>query len=581
VRDGLTDLDRGFGGEALVAIPDSPDAFKDATWEEVLPYYEALASKPLDRSNVEEWLADWSRFESLLSEAGALTSFEYSCDTTDPERESAQLRFGTQISPKAQEQRVRLERRLVELGYVRPGLETVVERFRNHMQLFNEANVPLFAELSSLSTRWSKVNGALSVEWEGEEKTPAQLLPYLLSNDRAMRERAFRLRARPYLEQHGVLAEIFDRMLDLRQQVARNAGFANYRDFAHREKNRFDYTPTDCLRFHEAVESAVLPAAERIMERRRRRMSLDRLRPWDMDVDPEGRLPLKPFQEIDTFIDRAAAVFAHVDPEFRVYFQRMAHAKLLDLDNRKGKAPGGYCQTLAFSKMPLIFMNAVGIDSDLTTLLHESGHAFHSFEASELPILFQRHPGSEMAEVASMSMELLAAPFIDRANGGYYSDEEARRSRTELLEGIVLFFPHCASVDAFQQWVYTDDEGRDAGARDAKWLELRRRFEGDVVDWSGLDSERIARWYQQPHFYAAPFYYIEYGIAQLGALQVWRNSLHGRADAVRKYREALALGATRPMPDLFKAAGARMIFDSDGMRELIELVEEELNKLDG
>jgi oligoendopeptidase F len=328
------------------------------------------------------------------------------------------------------------------------------------------------------------------------------------------------------------------------------------------------------------VESAVLPAVERILERRRRRMGLDRLRPWDTEVDPEGRPALKPFEDIDTFIDRAASVFSHVAPEFRVYFQRMADAKLLDLDNRKGKAPGGYCQTLAFSKMPLIFMNAVGIDSDVTTLLHESGHAFHSFEASSLPMLFQRHPGSEMAEVASMSMELLAAPFIDEANGGYYSDEEARRSRTELLEGIVLFFPHCASVDAFQHWAYIDDEGRDAGARDAKWLELRRRFEGDAVDWSGLESERIARWYQQPHFYGAPFYYIEYGIAQLGALQVWRNSLNDRAESVRKYREALALGATRPMPELFKAAGARMIFDSDGMGELIELVEGELNKLD-
>jgi oligoendopeptidase F len=258
----------------------------------------------------------------------------------------------------------------------------------------------------------------------------------------------------------------------------------------------------------------------------------------------------------------------------------MADAKLLDLDNRKGKAPGGYCQTLAFSKMPLIFMNAVGIDSDLTTLLHESGHAFHSFEASALPILFQRHPGSEMAEVASMSMELLASPFIDKANGGYYSDEEARRSRTELLEGIVLFFPHCASVDAFQQWAYVEDEGRDADARDATWLELRRRFEGGAVDWSGLDAERIARWYQQPHFFGAPFYYIEYGIAQLGALQVWRNSLRNREDAVRSYREALALGATRPMPQLFAAAGARLIFDSKGMHELIELVEEELAKLD-
>ena len=565
----------------VVTIPDSPDAFKDATWEDVLPYYEALESRPLDRGTVEEWLADWSRFESLLSEAGALASFEYSCDTTDPVRESAQLRFGTEISPRAQEQRVRLERRLVELDYVRPGLETVVERFRNHMQLFSQANVPLFAELSSLGTRWSKVNGALSVEWEGEEKTPAQLLPFLLSEDRSVRERAFKLRARPYVEQHGELAQIFDRMLDLRGQVARNAGFENYRDFAHREKNRFDYTPADCLRFHQAVESAVLPAAERILERRRRRMRLDRLKPWDTEVDPEGRQPLKPFEDIHAFIDRAGGVFSHVDPEFRVYFQRMADARLLDLDNRRGKAPGGYCQTLAFSKMPLIFMNAVGIDSDLTTLLHESGHAFHSFEASALPLLFQRHPGSEMAEVASMSMELLAAPFIDRANGGYYSAEEARRSRTELLEGIVLFFPHCASVDAFQHWVYTDEGGRDVAARDAKWLELRRRFEGDTVDWSGLDPERVARWYQQPHFFAAPFYYIEYGIAQLGALQVWRNSLRNPGDAVRRYREALALGATRPMPDLFKAAGARMIFDGDGMKELIALVEEELLKLDG
>jgi oligoendopeptidase F len=564
----------------VATIPDSPDAFKDAAWEQVLPYYEDLASRPLDRGNVEEWLADWSRFESLLSEAGALANFEYSCDTTDPVRESAQLRFGTQVAPKAHEQRVRLERRLIELGYVRPGLETVVERFRNQMQLFSEANVPLFAELSSLGTRWSKVNGALTVEWDGEEKTPAQLLPFLLSADRNERERAFRLRAKPYIEQRSVMAEIFDRMLELRTRVAKNAGFENYRDFAHLEKNRFDYTPADCLEFHLAVETAVLPAAERILERRRLRMGLDRLRPWDTEVDPDGRPPLKPFDDVDAFIDRAAGVFAHVDPKFRGYFRRMAEARLLDLDNRKGKAPGGYCQTLAFSKIPLIFMNAVGIDSDLVTLLHESGHAFHSFEASALPILFQRHPGSEMAEVASMSMELLASPFIDEANGGYYTADEARRSRTELLEGIILFFSHCASVDAFQQWVYVDEGGRDVAERDAKWLELRRRFEGNTVDWSGLDPERVARWYQQPHFFAAPFYYIEYGIAQLGALQIWRNSLSDRRDAVRRYREALALGATRPMPELFKAAGARMIFDSAGMKELIDLVEEELAHLE-
>jgi oligoendopeptidase, M3 family len=568
---------KGVGG--VTTLPESPDAFNKATWDDVRPFYEELASRPLDAGNVEDWLADWSRFESLLSEASALASFDYSCDTSDPDREAAQLRFGTQISPKAQEQRVRLQERLVELGYVRAGLETTVERFRNQMQIFNEANVPLSAELSRLTTKWSKLIGAMTVEWDGVEKTPAQLLPYLEAPDRPVRERAFKLRAKPYIEQRDAIADIFDDMYDLRGQTAKNAGFDNFRDYAHQEKNRFAYTPADCIRFHEAVEEAVLPAVERILERRRREMGLDRLRPWDTSVDPLGRAALKPFEDMESFVGRAASVFGQVDPDFRKYFETMVDAKLLDLENRKGKAPGAYSQTLSFRKQPLIFMNAVGVDDDVRTLLHESGHAFHSFEAARLPILFQRHPGSEMAEVASMSMELLAAPFINKESGGYYSDVEQRRSRAEHLEGIVLFFPHCASIDAFQHWIYVDKAGRDRDARDAKWLELRTRFEGNSVDWTGLDQERVARWYQQPHFFSSPFYYIEYGIAQLGALQVWRNSLKDPKEAVRRYREALALGATRPLPELFKAAGARLIFDRDGMRELITLVEEEIVKL--
>jgi oligoendopeptidase F len=568
------------GVMAARVLPDSPAAFKDAGWDDVLPYFEDLAERPLDTANVEDWLADWSLFESLLSEAAALANFDYSCDTSDPAREAAQLRFGTQIGPRAHGQRVRLQRRLVELGYERPGLEAMTRRFRNQMELFDEANVPLFADLSELTTQWAKVNGAMTVTWEGKEKTPSQLLPFLESNDRQVREQAFKLRAQPFIEQRDVLAGIFDRMYDLRQKVAKNAGFTNYRDFAHRDKNRFDYTPEDCMRFHVAVEEAVLPAVDRITERRRRRMGVEALRPWDLTVDPAGRPALKPFQDVRTHIDLAINVFANVDPDFHDYFQAMDDARLLDLDNRKGKAPGGFCQTLAYSKQALIFMNAVGIDYDVRTLLHEAGHAFHSVEASRLPLLFQRFPGSEMAEVASMSMELLAAPFIGKQNGGYYSNEEARRSRADMLEAVILFFPHCASVDAFQHWIYLDEAGRDADARDHKWLDLRRRFEGTSVDWSGLDNERIARWYQQPHFFGSPFYYIEYGIAQLGALQVWRNSLHDPKDAVRQYREALALGATQSLPELFRAAGARLIFDSDGMHELITLAEEELDKLD-
>ena len=561
-------------------LPSSPDALKDASWDDIRPYYEELAERPLDRERVEEWLADWSRLDSIVSEASALANFAYTCDTADPAREAAQLRFGAEIGPRAQEQRARLQKRLVDLDYVRPGLEAVVQRFRNQADLFREANVPLLADLSRLVTEWSKAIGALTVEWDGQEKTPAQLMPFLESPERAIRERAFRLRAQAYVLQRERLSGIFDRMLDLRQEVAHNAGFANYRDFAHREKNRFDYTPDDCLRFHAAVEEAVLPAVERIHERRRKQMRLERLRPWDMAVDPKGRPALRPFHTVDELVGRGASVLGQVDPEFRGYLTAMADAGLLDLENRKGKAPGGYSTTLNFRRLPLIFMNAVGIDGDVRTLLHESGHAFHAFEASKLPLLFQRHPGSEMAEVASMSMELLAAPFIDTDHGGFYTEEAARRSRTVLLEGTILFFPHCASVDAFQQWIYTDDDGRDAGARDAKWLELRRRFEGDGVDWSGLDQERIARWYQQPHLFSSPFYYIEYGIAQLGALQVYRKSLRDPGEAVAGYRSALALGATRRLPDLFAAAGARLIFDAKGMKEIVAVVEEELDQLD-
>ena len=564
----------------MITLPKSSEAFAKATWGDVAPYYEELATRAMDRGNVEGWLEDWSDFEALLTEASALAHFRYSCNTADKEVEQAWLRFSSEIRPKAEQERSRLRARLVGLGYERPGLEVVVQKFRNQLELFREANVPIFAELAKVSTEWSKTIGAMTVDWDGEEKTPRQIVPHLEDTDRAIRERAFRTMFRPYIEQRDVLAAFFDRMYDMRQQIAKNAGFANYRDYAHKEKNRFEYTPDDCFRFHDAVEEVVKPAAARLLERRRRHLGVSRLRPWDLDADPKGRAPLRPYEAMDDFIARAGGVFGHVDPDFREWFQRMAAAGLLDLDNRKGKAPGGYCDSLPARKLPLIFMNAVDIDQDVRTLLHESGHCFHNFEAYKLPLVFQRHPGAEMAEVASMSMELLAAPYIDRAHGGYYEEGDVGRSRRETLETSVLFFPHCASVDALQQWMYTNPEGRDADARDEKWLELRRRFEGDSVDWIGLDRERIARWYYQPHFFDYPFYYIEYGIAQLGALQVWRNSLADRAEAVRKYRAALALGGTRSLHELYRAAGARLIFDSNGMRELIDLAEEELSRLD-
>src|SRR5437762_9642464 len=294
-------------------------------------------------ANVESWLADWSTFESLLAEAAAMANFAYARNTADRESEEAQLRFSSEIAPRADEQRTKLQARLVGLGYVRPGLETTVQRFRNQMELFSPANVPLHTDLAKLSTEWAKVIGAMTVDWDGEEKTPAQMAPFLEDNDRQVRERAFRKMFKPYIDQRDALADLFDRMYDLRQNVARNAGFENFRDYTHREKNRFDYTSDDCFRFHDAVEQAVAPAVKRLQERRRAHLGVARLRPWDQLVDPNGRAPLRPYSYVDDFIQRAGRGFAHVQRDFKRDFDTLADARLLDLQKYKGKAHGGFC----------------------------------------------------------------------------------------------------------------------------------------------------------------------------------------------------------------------------------------------
>jgi len=561
----------------IIDLPASPDAFADATWADIAPYYERLAAAPLDEALVEAWLATWSRLEELVGEAGTLAMTAYTGNTADPALEANYLRFSTEIFPQLDEQQVRLARRLLALGWSRPDLEQLVAQFRTDAEIFREANVPLFAELEALGAAYQQVTGGLTVDWDGERKTIPQLQPHLQSRDRAERERAFRLGATAYLEKRDELAALFDKMYALRQQAARNAGFANFAEYVFRAKHRFDYTVEDCRRFHEAVERTVVPAVERLFADRRRRLGLDRLRPWDLGVDPEQRPALRPFERTPEFVERAQRVFAAVDAELGDQFRIMADEGLLDLESREGKAPGGYCTKLPFRGRPYIFMNAVGVADDVNTLVHEAGHCFHAFLAHEQPFVWQRGTGSEAAELASMSMELLAAPHLAQPTG-YYTPFDARRAQLEHLEDVLITLPHIASVDAFQQWIYTSGEGGDAAARDRAWLEIRARFERGI-DWSGLEAERVARWYRQLHIFEYPFYYIEYGIAQLGALQVWRRSLADHADAVAAYKRALAVGGTRSLPAIYEEAGARLVFDADGMGELVALVEERLAAL--
>jgi oligoendopeptidase F len=561
----------------VLALPPSPVVLSKARWEDIEPYFDDLAERPLDETTVEGWLQTWSTLEELVTEAAALAMIAYTIETSDPDKEADHLRFSTEIMPRMEERSVELAKRLVESGYRAPTLETTLARFRTSIEIFREANVPIFSELEELSARYQRITGSMTVEWEGQERPLPQLQPFLKSPVRAVRERAFRAGAAPYAEQRDPLAKLFDRMYELRQRAARNAGFGNFRDYIFPAKYRFDYTPADCERFHHAIEETVAPAVERMLAVRRRRLSLDVLRPWDLAVDPYRKSPLRPFSTTEEFVGRARAIFQRVDPLLGREFQTMIEERLLDLDSRKGKAPGGYCETLHHRGRPFIFMNAVGVVDDVMTLLHEAGHAFHAFASHAQPLIWQRHPGSEAAELASMSMELLAGPHLSQPVG-YFTPDDHHGAWLEHLEDILLSLVHIASVDAFQSWIYTSGEGGDATARDAAWLRIRQRFERGV-DWSGLERERVARWYRQLHIFMYPFYYIEYGIAQIGALQIWRNSRKDHAAAVARYREALALGAVRGLPEIYRAAGAELTFDSGKIGELVQLVESEIERV--
>jgi oligoendopeptidase F len=353
----------------------------------------------------------------------------------------------------------------------------------------------------------------------------------------------------------------------------------NYRAYRWKELLRFDYEPEDCFNFHQAIEEVVVPAALEIYEKRRQRLGLNSLRPWDLAVDPYGKPPLMPFQTVKELIDKSGKMFAQVDTHFDQYFQQMQEEDLLDLENRGNKAPGGYCSYYRFSRRPFIFMNAVGIHEDVQTLLHEGGHAFQIFECGHRPYFFLEIP-SEFAEVASMAMELLASPYLETSKGGFYNTDQAARARIQHLESLVLFWPYMAVVDAFQHWVYENPEAaREADRCDDCWAQLWERFMPGV-DWTGLEQELRTGWQRKPHIFDEPFYYVEYGMAQLGALQIWRNSLRDAESAIASYRQALSLGTSVTIPRLYEAAGADFAFDTGTLKEAVDAIRETITNLE-
>ncbi len=558
-------------------LPTDSSGLATATWEQIAAWYDDLAAASLDAAGLEAWLATWSRLDELVTEAASLAMIAYTCDTADKAKEAAQLRFSTDILPRLEEKEVALAKRLVEIGSDRPDLQTMIRRFRTAIEIFREASVPLVAEAEGLSARYQQVTGGMTAEWDGERVPLPRLAPFLKRRERTVREAAWRAAVGPYIAARDDLATLFDRMVVLRQQIATNAGFADYRDYVFTAKCRFDYTPADTETLHRAIEATVVPAVGRAMTARREMLGLASLRPWDTAVDPWRESAPVPYRDVAELQETSARIFTAIDPHLGAQFRIMMDEGLLDLESREGKAPGGYCDTLNARGRPFVFMNAAGVPEDVTTLLHEAGHCFHAFASHARPLIWQRHPGAEAAELASMSMELLAAPHLARPTG-FYTEADALSAQLEHLEDLLVSLAHIAAVDAFQSWIYTNPGGADAAMRDAAWLRLRERFEPGV-DWTGLEAERIARWYRQIHIFVYPFYYIEYGIAQLGALQVWRNARRDRAEAIAAYRRFLALGATRPLPELYREAGVELRFDAAMLGELVAMVENEMASL--
>jgi oligoendopeptidase F len=564
----------------LTRLPQTVPTLLKWAWQEIEPHFNDLAARALTAQNVNEWLADWSALDERIGEMYARRSLAKTQDTADKDAEQAFYAFLDNVFPKAEAARQKLREKLLASGLEPEGFEMPLKRMRASAEIFREANLPLLTQEQKLTSRYQKIVGAQTVEWDGEEVTIAQLRPVFQQTDRGLRERAWRLALQRQLADRQAIDDLWKEFLSLRCKVAANADQPDYRAYRWRQLHRFDYTPEDCRTFHHAIEEAVVPAAQRLYERRRRRLGVSSLRPWDLEVDPLGRAPLKPFRTGEELKAIAASIFRRVDPKLGEYFGTMVRESLLDLENRKNKAPGAYCTNFPMSKQPFIFENAVGLHGDLQTILHESGHAFHNFERYALPYALQRQVGMEFAEVASMAMELLASPYLAKNRGGVYSDADATRARIEHLESEILFWPYMAVVDAFQHWVYEHPDAALDGARcDEEWVRQWNRFMVGV-DWSGLEQERMAGWHRKLHIHEVPFYYVEYGLAQLGAVQVWANARRDQANAVANYRRALALGGTVPLPQLYATAGAKFAFDTATLREEVSLMERVIGELE-
>lgn len=544
-------------------------------WEDFEPCYIELQQAQLQEKTIHEWLAQWTQASEWCDEFYNRAYVAVTTNTVDEQAESRFKDYMEGFYPHWQSAEQRLKEKLLESGLQPEGMQVPLRNMRAEADLFREENLPLQADEENLNSEHDKIIGAQSVVWQREQRTARQMEVVLRDKERETRRAGWELLSQRQLQDREAINDHWQRYMNLRAQLAANAQKTDYRAYVWQRYKRFDYTPGDCKLFQRAIEEVVVPAVARLDEGRRQTLGVESLRYYDLFVDPSDALPLAPFKDISELKAGASAIFQHVHPAFGEYFDQMDAESLLDLENRINKANGGYCTNFAHSRRPFIFANAVGIHDDVQTLLHEGGHAFHAFESARLPYFQQSQEGSlptEFCEVASMGMEFLSMPYLGQEFGGYYSAPDAARARMEKLETDLRFWPYMAIVDAFQHWAYENPEQSSQPEKcDQKWAELESRFRPGI-DWNGYEDAMMTGWQRKDHIHQMPFYYVEYGLALLGAAQIWRNSLSDQAAAVRQYQQALALGGTETLPALFHTAGARLAFDAATLKETVYLM---------
>ena len=560
------------------------DDFNATSWEDLEPVTKSLLERSVENADdLESLFKDISDMAEHVSEAGAKLYIGMTCDTENEDKQAAFMSFVENIRPKMSEVSNQIDLKIANLDF----LDSLPERYdlilrsmNNSIQIFREENIPLSVECTRLSTEYQKISGAMTVEFEGKERTMPQMRKFLESNNRDIRRSAWiKIRERRMVDSERI-SEIMDDLVRIRHAIAINSGFENYVEYAFRSMERFDYSPKDCLAFHQAVEIHCMPVIHSINEERRSGFGYDELMPWDVNEksgdspDIFGRPPLRPFEKVEDLVSITSKVFHSLSPELGGMFDRLVDGEVLDLDSRKGKAPGGYQYNLEKTGLPFIFMNASGQQGDVETMIHEAGHAFHTMYCSHHELIQERNYPIEFAEVASMSMELLTQPYWDEF---YHSKETTDRARKMHLEAIIGLLAWICRIDAFQHWMYSNPS-HTREERSTAWLNLREKY-GPKTNWNGFEDDESLFWQTQGHLFGAPFYYIEYGIAQLGALQLWMTQLDNPDKALEDYANAMKLGNTRTLPHLFESADIKLSFDKEHVGNLISSVKKSLSEL--